>query len=246
MSRRLRGWRSAGLVALIWLFSFTVYGLYFQGQWVYGQRPIIHITGDEPHYLLIATSLLRDGDLDMLNNYREKDYQPFYPYHLGDARDPEDMHALYGGDGRLYSKHGVGLPLALLPAMRLGGHGLAIVFMLAVTAAALGADLSPRRGGHLPPLGLAVRGLGGRGLHLAPAALRRADLSRSAGGPPGGLGPAGGAARHRRRRERAVRRGRPGSAWRSGCCPGCTCATSPSPPSSEQRGCSPYGASGAA
>ena len=135
MSRRLRGWRSPGLVALIWLVSFAVYGLYFQGQWVYGQRPIIHITGDEPHYLLIATSLLRDGDLDMLNNYREKDYQPFYPYHLGDARDPEDMHALYGGDGRLYSKHGVGLPLALLPAMRLGGHGLAIVFMMAVTAA---------------------------------------------------------------------------------------------------------------
>ena len=100
---------------------------------------MIHITGDEPHYLLIATSLLRDGDLDVLNNYRDKHYQPFYPYHLGDARKPEDMHALYGPGGGLYSKHGVGLPLLLLPAMRLGGteggHGLAIVFMLGVAAA---------------------------------------------------------------------------------------------------------------
>ena len=144
--------RGAVLAAVIWLVSFAVYGLYFQGQWVYGERPIVHITGDEPHYLLIATSLLSDGDLDVLNNYREKDYQPFYPYHLGDARDPEDMHALYGGDGRLYSKHGVGLPLMLLPAMRFGGHGPAIVFLMAVTATLsvqiflLAGEVTSRRG----------------------------------------------------------------------------------------------------
>ena len=131
--------RRAALALAVWACSLALYGLYFQGQWVYGERPVIYITGDEPHYLLIATSLLRDGDLDVLNNYRDKHYQPFYPYHLGDARKPEDMHALYGPDGGLYSKHGVGLPLLLLPAMRLGGteggHGLAIVFMLGVAAA---------------------------------------------------------------------------------------------------------------
>ncbi len=119
---------------LLWALSWAVYALYFQGQWVYGARPIVHITGDEPHYLVIATSLMRDGDLDVLNNYRQKDYQAFYPYHLGDARSPEDMHAVYGRNGGLYSKHGLGLPLALLPAMRLGGHGLAIVFMMGIAA----------------------------------------------------------------------------------------------------------------
>ncbi len=139
MSRSGALFRRAGLALAVWACSLALYGLYFQGQWLYGERPVIHITGDEPHYLLIATSLLRDGDLDVLNNYRDKHYQPFYPYHLGDARQPEDMHALYGPSGGLYSKHGVGLPLLLLPAMRLGGtgegHGLAIVFMLGVAAA---------------------------------------------------------------------------------------------------------------
>jgi hypothetical protein len=122
-------------VLLLWLLSWAVYGLYFQGEWVFGQRPIIHITGDEPHYLVIATSLIRDGDLDVLNNYRDKDYLSFYPYHLGDARSPEDMHAIYGEDGHLYSKHGIGLPLLFLPALKLGGHGLVIVFMMGVAAA---------------------------------------------------------------------------------------------------------------
>lgn len=137
-------------LALLWLLSWAVYALYFQGQWVYGARPIIHITGDEPHYLVIATSLLRDGDLDVLNNYRDKDYFPFYPYHLGDARSPEDMHAVYGRDGGLYSKHSLGLPLALLPAMRLGGHGLAILFMISLAATLslqtylLARDVAPR------------------------------------------------------------------------------------------------------
>jgi hypothetical protein len=119
---------------LLWLLSWAVYALYFQGQWVFGQRPIIHITGDEPHYLVIATSLVRDGDLDVLDEYRDKAYLPFYPYHLGDARSPEDMHAIYGQDGHLYSKHGIGLPLLILPALRLGGHGLVILFMMGVAA----------------------------------------------------------------------------------------------------------------
>ncbi|MGH2367373.1 MAG: hypothetical protein ACRDI2_04165, partial [Chloroflexota bacterium] len=121
-------------LCMMWLLSWAIYAAYFQGQWVYGQRPIYHITGDEPHYLVIATSLLRDGDLDVLNNYRDKHYHPFYPYHLGDARSPEDMHAIYGRGGRLYSKHSLGLPLLLLPAMLAGGHGLAIVFQMAVAA----------------------------------------------------------------------------------------------------------------
>ena len=30
---------------------------------------LVPITGDEPHYLIIAASLLRDGDLDVRNNY---------------------------------------------------------------------------------------------------------------------------------------------------------------------------------
>src|SRR3972149_488457 len=34
---------------------------------------------DEPHYLLAAHSLARDGDLDVANNYAQNDQWPFYP-----------------------------------------------------------------------------------------------------------------------------------------------------------------------
>ena len=161
--------RRARLALAVWACSLALYGLYFQGQWVYGERPVIHITGDEPHYLLIATSLLRDGDLDVLNNYRDKHYQPFYPYHLGDARQPEDMHALYGPSRGLYSKHGVGLPLLLLPAMRLGGteEGPRPGHRLHARRGArpLHADLPPGLGDH-GARGGGHRGLVGGGLYL--------------------------------------------------------------------------------
>jgi len=118
----------------MWLVAWLVYAGYFQAQWAFGERPIYFITGDEPHYLVVATSLLRDHDLDVLNNYQRQDYLPFYPYHLGDARDPEDMHALYGRGGRLYSKHGLGLSLLLLPAFAFAGAGGAKLFMMALAA----------------------------------------------------------------------------------------------------------------
>jgi hypothetical protein len=68
------------------------------------------LTGDEPHYLVIADSLLRDGDLRALNNYR--------------AVAPLDSHTVNG-----FSIHGPGLPLLLLPGYALGGALGAKVWM---------------------------------------------------------------------------------------------------------------------
>ncbi|MGI8423302.1 MAG: hypothetical protein ACR2NO_04210 [Chloroflexota bacterium] len=118
----------------VWLLSYALYAGYFQAQWAFGVRPIFSITGDEPHYLTIATSLVSDRDLDVLDDYRDKEYFPFYPFHLGDGRDMEDMHAIYGRGGHVYSKHGVGLPLMLAPAMKLGGYGAATLVMIALAA----------------------------------------------------------------------------------------------------------------
>ena len=36
-------------------------------------------TGDEPHYLITAHSIAVDGDISLLNNYRNRDYRIFYP-----------------------------------------------------------------------------------------------------------------------------------------------------------------------
>ena len=70
------------------------------------------LSGDEPAYLVMASSLAHDRDLEVGNNYRQKDYQAFgvpaYP-----------TFADRGRDGRLYPHHGAGLGLALAPLVRL-------------------------------------------------------------------------------------------------------------------------------
>ena len=63
-----------GLVILcagLWLAVSLGAFAYFRATHTSDAQPVYYITGDEPHYLVIATSLQRDGDLDVHNNYRE-------------------------------------------------------------------------------------------------------------------------------------------------------------------------------
>jgi hypothetical protein len=94
--------------------------------------------GDEPHYLLTATSLIEDGDVDLLDDYREREYDDFYPYLL----DPHGQLT----DGRLNEPHGVGFPLFIAPALAVGGETGVELFLatVAALAAALGYLLAVR------------------------------------------------------------------------------------------------------
>jgi hypothetical protein len=79
------------------------------------------IDGDEPYYVLITESMVRDHDLDLANQYRDlahsatgrTDLTP----QLGDPVGPR---------GELYSRHEPFLPLLLIPGYLLGGLGGAI------------------------------------------------------------------------------------------------------------------------
>ncbi|MBX0326197.1 hypothetical protein K2Z83_00630, partial [Oscillochloris sp. ZM17-4] len=80
---------------------------------IWDRQGVNPITGDEPHYLLITDSLLRDGDLRVGNNY---------------LLDTLVRRALPGGGAPLdahtqgsYSIHGPGLPALLIPGYALGG-----------------------------------------------------------------------------------------------------------------------------
>jgi hypothetical protein len=66
-------------------------------------------TGDEPHYQIIAHSLVFDRDLDLSNDYSD-------PANLvgGGKLDP-GLHAIRGKDGRLRPVHDIGLPLLFSP-----------------------------------------------------------------------------------------------------------------------------------
>ncbi|MHB1356108.1 MAG: hypothetical protein ACYCZF_09060 [Anaerolineae bacterium] len=79
------------------------------------------ITGDEPHYLVITYSLLHDGDFDLRNNYLQHDADAWYP------GLQVETHAFdYKGNGKLYSVHGIGLGIIMVPAMILVPNNLVL------------------------------------------------------------------------------------------------------------------------
>jgi hypothetical protein len=97
------------------------------------------LIGDEPHYLMVTHSLLTDGDLELSNNYQEKDFTLFY---VGDRIDP---HVAIGRDGGAYPAHTIGLSVLLLPAYAFGylvfGSHAGVLYFLNVIGALLAANV---------------------------------------------------------------------------------------------------------
>jgi hypothetical protein len=89
------------------------------------------LEGDEPHYLIVTHSLLVDRDLKIENNHVRADYASFYE---GELR-PDYIRR--GQDGAIYSIHGPGLPVLLLPGYALAGvrGAMLTVSVLAALAA---------------------------------------------------------------------------------------------------------------
>ena len=84
--------------------------------------------GDEPHYLMVAESLLRDHDLSLEKDYAEGRYRVFHDETL------EPHYRVRGKGGEIYSLHAVGLSLLILPAYAFGGYPGASLFMALVAA----------------------------------------------------------------------------------------------------------------
>lgn len=90
-------------------------------------RAIMLTASDEPHYLLIAQSIIRDGDLDLVNDYAG-DYSSFYPGRL------PDVHAI-GVGSALFPIRDLGLPLlAAVPYALAGRVGVLVLMCLAAAA----------------------------------------------------------------------------------------------------------------
>ena len=96
-------------------------------------RTPVFPSGDEPHYLVMAQSLWRDGDLQIENNHQRGDYREYF------ADDLAPDYLTRGKNGQIYSVHPVGLPLIVAPVYAAGGYH-AVVWLLvafAATAAAI-------------------------------------------------------------------------------------------------------------
>ncbi|HEX2038552.1 MAG TPA: hypothetical protein VHF47_02345, partial [Acidimicrobiales bacterium] len=100
-------------------------------------------TGDEPFYLLTAQSLQSDGDLDLRDEYRNREYREFW-----DGRVELWKQMTPAPDGRLLAPHDPGLPLLILPAYAAGGlRGVQrFLVLLWALAMAIGALLALRAG----------------------------------------------------------------------------------------------------
>jgi hypothetical protein len=90
----------------------------------------LRVSGDEPHYLLMAQSLWREGDLDLRDNLAREDWREYTPGPIGEHFGAPRK------DGRPYPAHSPGLPWLLAPVYAAGGR-LACVAVLALAAAAL-------------------------------------------------------------------------------------------------------------
>ncbi|MEP7117697.1 MAG: hypothetical protein ABI880_08950, partial [Acidobacteriota bacterium] len=95
---------------------------------------VLFPSGDEPHYMVLAQSLWRDGDLLIENNHARGDYKEYF------GRDLEPHFLTRGIDQQIYSVHPVGMPVLIAPVLAAGGYGLVVAFFIAMaaTAAAVG------------------------------------------------------------------------------------------------------------
>ncbi|MCX6555666.1 MAG: hypothetical protein NTZ12_11750 [Candidatus Aminicenantes bacterium] len=99
----------------------------------------ISFGGDEPHYLLISQSLIKDRDLDLANNYQNADSNAFMPPQV-----QLQPHTVPGEKkGSLYSFHSPGIAILLLPFYALGlalGKSM-LIFLIRFGMSLIGAFL---------------------------------------------------------------------------------------------------------
>jgi hypothetical protein len=91
---------------------------------------VLYPAGDEPHYLVIAQSLWRDGDLKIENNHTRGDYREYFP------RELEPHYLTRGADGEIYSIHPVGMPAMMAPIYAAGGYRAVVVVFVVMAALA--------------------------------------------------------------------------------------------------------------
>jgi len=129
LDRRRPAWARAPLRAPWWLLLTIAAVVYAAVGLRYASK--LQVSGDEPHYLVMAQSLWRDHDLDLRDEY-DHEWAEFSPGplqpHWGAPR----------ADGRPYPAHSPGLPLLLAPAYAaLGRKGCVLLLALMAAGAAL-------------------------------------------------------------------------------------------------------------
>lgn len=108
---RLQSWgmqkTALSAAALLFLLQITI----IAGFWGSLPQP----GGDEPHYLVISWSLMADGDLQLADDYKAREY---HRWHEGWIQ--AHTKSGKGGSAEQYSMHNIGLALWLIPFLWVG------------------------------------------------------------------------------------------------------------------------------
>ncbi len=91
--------------------------------------PVHGVSGDEPHYLLMAHSLIRDGNLNLFDEYDNHEYKSFYPHEL----EPKPSDRVSSGE--IFSRGlGATFSIILIPGYLFGGYTGAVLTMVLMAA----------------------------------------------------------------------------------------------------------------
>jgi hypothetical protein len=107
------------------LMILLVYGIFSLATlFSWHSKGINTVTGDEPHYLVMASGLVKQGSLEQTAPYREEfKTREIYKHGLAPKEaqpSPENTHAVLGPNG-LFNVHNIGLPLLLAIPFLIGG-----------------------------------------------------------------------------------------------------------------------------
>lgn len=116
----------------LWIVAIFVLGLVIFIFIGYNRAHRLITVGDEPHYLIMSNSLIKDGDFDLKNNYENKDYQQYgWP-----TIDYQNHISANSKNGKYYSLHNIGLPILISPGYIFGKVDGSIVVLNIIAAIA--------------------------------------------------------------------------------------------------------------
>lgn len=110
-------------LAALWLVLFAAYAATVGT----AATPHSEYAGDEPHHLLVAESIVSDGDIDLRDQYAEGSYRAWHPAPLRPSAAPQRS-------GALHEPQGIGVGALLAPAYALGGPRAAEWVLAAIAA----------------------------------------------------------------------------------------------------------------
>jgi hypothetical protein len=124
------------LVALLIAYFALSFGLLL----AWDTRGVYEMTGDEPHYLVIADAIVSDRTLDVQRAYEREFTSPlFYPQGLAPPQSPLESPAAHVVSTRAgtWSWHGPGLPLLIAGVLTVGGAWAVKFFIIGLGALAV-------------------------------------------------------------------------------------------------------------